>query len=206
MLSLTLAMCVSAADLDRSAVARLLRLPLAETEKPPATRLDLTLLGTLVDRGSYSVALIWDGTRAHTCFVRDELGGATVVSIARDRVLLDRDGVREELRSRRASPAPQPTAGAFSDLVRKQNDRFHVSIAAVMRELPTLMTQIRIVPEGPDTFRLFSIKKGSIFAWLGLEDGDLVRGLDFKNLRPGAPLALDVERAGRHFGLSGQLQ
>src|SRR5689334_789285 len=97
--------------IDRPAVAKLLNLALAETKPPPlkaASSLPVTLLGTLVDRrGLCSAALVFDSARAHTVYLGDSVAGATVVTIERDCVVLERDGQSFELRTH---PLPLPSS------------------------------------------------------------------------------------------------
>jgi S1-C subfamily serine protease len=66
------------------------------------------------------------------------------------------------------------------------------------------MTQIRAVPVA-NGLKVFSIAPDSLFARLGLKNGDVIHaGLDLlQKLKPGSALTVEIERDGRTFSLSG---
>jgi type II secretory pathway component PulC len=198
-LTLMVVMTSSAAALDRQAVAKLLQLSLRDDPAPPvhAWR-SITLLGTLVDRAQLcSAAFVDDGRHGRTLYLGDELHGATVVGIERDRLTLDRDGVLEEVSSH---PAPV-TAAAPAALA----DGMHIPFVTIQAELPKLATQIRAMPVA-NGFKIFAIVPDSLFAKAGLKNGDVIHGgLELlQKLKPG-PLTVEIERDGRTFSLSGWL-
>lgn len=181
------------AVLDRDAVARLLRLSLAEAEQPrtPA-RLAVKLQGTLVSHEPrFSIALV-DGK---SVFIGDTLEGHPVRAITKGCVLFD----REEL-------CMEPKAAAASA---ERSGPRHVAVADLPR-----FTQggVRVVPV-PNGFKLFGIAKGSIYEELGIQSGDIVRTVNGKPVdfsaiqlvRPGAYVKVEFERAGQLFALEGQL-
>jgi general secretion pathway protein C len=195
---------VLSSSLDRAAVAKLLNLslhddpaaPLIPPALIPASTLPITLLGTLVDRARFcSAALVIDGQRGRTVYLGDTISGATVVGIDRDRLVVERAGALEEIRTR--SAAAPVTATAFGP---------HLSLAEVQKNLPQLMTQIRAVPTS-NGFKVFAIAPDSLFDRIGLKNGDVIHaGLDLlQKLKPGSPVSIEIERDGRTFSLSGWL-
>jgi general secretion pathway protein C len=189
--------------IDRPAIARLLNLTLDDERTltldgaravKPASSLSATLLGTLVDRkGLWSAALVLDAARGRTLFVGDAIEKATVVSIERDRVVLERDGELFELRTHPLALSPSSSSGGV-----------HVSYSEVMHNLPELAKQIRIVPV-KDGFKLFAIAPESLFAKIGLKNGDVVHVEPdaVRQWKPGAAVSVEIERDGRTFSLSG---
>jgi general secretion pathway protein C len=180
--------------------------PPAEPEPEPeedleATKLPLTLLGTTA---AADPALSWAAVADRQArdnlvvSVGDSLGGkATVLRIERRRIILSENGVPRELtlddedapevrrparRSpRRASRSPvSPTR-----ISRLGDDRFSVPRSDVERNLrnpANLFSQARILPkyEGGQMVgvQVNSIKEGSLFEQIGLEDGDVITELN----------------------------
>lgn len=123
-------------------------------------------------------------------------------------------------------PAPTPSDAeilrAIAKDVRCANNRCTLRRATVDRILENtsmVSRSVRVVPafkEGqPQGFKLFAIRPGSVFALLGLRNGDLVRscnGLDmsspdkalqaYSTLRSANEVKLDLERAGTRVVLT----
>lgn len=84
--------------------------------------------------------------------------------------------------------APSPTAPPpTADSVRKlADDRWSVDnkeVAQLRENMSSVMTQVRVVPnfgEGgqPDGFKVFAIRPGSLFAKIGLQNGDVIRRIN----------------------------
>src|SRR5437773_2117932 len=118
--------------------------------------------------------------------VGDQVGGARIASIDWDRVTLEGDGGEEVLEL--APPAAPPSAetpdapGARADdrIRRTAENAFIVDrreVAGAVDNVSGLMTQLRAVAEvregRPAGFRLFQIRDDSLFAKLGLRNGDV---------------------------------
>ena len=125
-----------------------------------------------------------------------------------------------------SSPAPTPseaeTLRVIAKDVRCANNRCTLRRATVDRILSNtnmVARSVRVVPaflDGqPQGFKLFAIRPGSVFALLGLRNGDLVRsfnGLDmsspdkaleaYATLRSAAEVKLELERAGTRIVLT----
>ncbi len=201
------------------------------------------LLGTVVDEtGGRSFAIVDDNESRQqvVLFVGETFRPGTVLkSVERNRVVFLRDGREEALERLRegkeggGGPAPAPSrasarppdralpggptinvrqTGEFSRVVdRKDAD-------AAFADMGKIMQQVRVVPnftEGkPDGFRLFNIRPNSVFAQLGLANGDVLRrvnGLEisgpeqalqmFTQLREASSIALDLTRANKNLSL-----
>jgi general secretion pathway protein C len=156
---------------------------------PSSTALRLWGVGL---RGSDAHAVIEDvATRRQDLYrVGDEVAGARVTAIDWDRVTLTRGGREEVLEIAPGAPvgeapAPEPpaTQAAASDTIRRTGENAYVvdrrELAGAADSMSGLMTQLRAVAEvhdgRPAGFKLFRIKDDSLFARLGLRDGDVVR-------------------------------
>ncbi len=195
---------------------------------------DLRLLGTGGrDEQSFAVIEIRSSREQRVVRLGDTLEGATVAEIGWRRVVLRRDG-QDELLSVPADLAIEvgtvastgwsPTSGMGStlpgsdaDVRRVGEDRFQLSRGEVDKQLAnlsSLLTQMRAVPnveEGATTgFRVFAIRRGSLFDKLGLSNNDVVQrvngiGIDdparamglFQELQDESVLTVDVLRGGR---------
>ena len=225
--------------------------PVAEEdmEDLPESSLPLTLLGTAVNiQGEKSLAVILNkDTREEQVYaVGDTVtGGAVLSSVARNRVVLLKEG-REEIlektleesqfagtsppeRSRpdRARASRPPSGEDDSVTVRKTGEDSYVmdrrEVEGVLQDFNKLLTQIRVVPhftEGnPDGFKIFNIRPGSLFAQLGMVNGDIIKrvnGLEisgpeqalqmFTQLRDESRVTVDLERFRKNLTLQYEIR
>ena len=121
--------------------------------------------------------------------VGDQVGGARVASIDWDRITLEGDGGEEvlELAPPAAAPAAEtpeaPVAAPADDRIRRTAENAFIvdrrEVAGAVDNMSGLMTQLRAVAEvregRPAGFRLFQIRDDSLFARLGLRNGDVVQ-------------------------------
>ncbi|GAB6063678.1 type II secretion system protein GspC [Deferrisoma palaeochoriense] len=176
------------------------------TPEPAPTRplppLNLTLLGTVVVEGAPSFAVIQDGAEVKVVREGAEVAeGATLVQVLSDRVRIRRGGSEEEIllfqpkaqaradRSRRpppSQPASEPETPASDDTVQKvAEDKWVIDareIEQAQENMSQLLTQIRVVPNftdgQPDGFKVFAIRPGSLFAKIGLQNGDVIKRIN----------------------------
>lgn len=153
--------------------------------------LPLRLWGTAVGSNAGAFAIIEDLSSRIQGIYRE---GDTITAEVRlakvewDRVILRRNGGEEILVLPREPSSPAPLAApavspSSADGIRQVSqdsyliDRREVEYA--MGHLNEIFTQTRAVPYFRDGvaqgFRLFSIKSGSVFARMGLENGDIVQ-------------------------------
>jgi general secretion pathway protein C len=169
-----------------------------ETLEP--TSLKLALLGTVAGTQQSAVAVIEETDKRKQGLYRvgDSVQDATVKMILRGKVVLrvgDKDEIltMEESSSRRAAleqeasssgrgrrPSRAPIRGA-SITVRRSD------VQDALKNINTLLSQVRIRPHFKDGkangLALSNIKGDSIFARLGLRDGDVVQGVNDRPIR-----------------------
>lgn len=164
-------------------------------EAPVKTSLPLTLLGVIVIQGNIkSVASVEDKGANQVIAVRvgDNITHSTIVeSIDQFRVVFrNEDTNRMEFvelpqdvitATRRAAPA-KPTAG----ITQTSDNRYTLDRKAIDTALGDdfnkILTEARCVPEfeggKPSGYRCFQIVPGSIYEKLGLQDNDVICGID----------------------------
>ena len=160
-------------------------------ETPRAGSLNLKLLGTVVNERGSSWAVIHDldSDRQEMATVGSVVAGARVVSIGKDRVLLNVDG-REELLLLGAD-GPRSPGSPRDRGTRESAASTYVISRDVVREslenLPALMTQARAelyFKEGkPEGFQLSQIQEGSLIKSVGFQDGDVIRSVNGQEVR-----------------------
>jgi len=181
-----------------------LSLPAMSVPKVP---LNQTLLGTMVGNDNESYAVIEDNkTREQLLYrIGDLLGeDGRITKISRNKVIIRRGGEDEILEvafsPEENKPAPHATPtvltpSASSNLgnnIRAAGKNRWVmdrrEIENAVDNLPALLTKARIVPnfsEGkPDGFRIFAITEDSLYAKIGLQNGDVlhrVNGIEVKD-------------------------
>jgi general secretion pathway protein C len=195
-----------------------------ETLEP--TTLKVALLGTVTGSQENAVAVIEETDKRKQGLYRvgDSVQDAIVKMILRGKVVLrvgDKDEIltMEESSSRRASskeeaspsrrrrPSRAPRRGASITLRRSD-------VQDALKNINTLLSQVRIRPHfkdgKADGLALSNIKGDSIFAKLGLRDGDVVQGVNdrpirspddilsfYKNLRSESRMSLQINRRGQ---------
>ena len=147
-----------------------------------------------------------------------QVGGARIASIDWDRVTLEGDGGEEvlELAPPAAAPSAEtPAAAPADDRIRRTAENAFIvdrrEVAGAVDSMSGLMTQLRAVAEvregRPAGFRLFQIRDDSLFAKLGLRNGDVVERVNgtqvadptallafLQRLRTEPRVALDIVR------------
>src|SRR5438128_76387 len=152
--------------------------------------------------------------------VGDQVGGARIASIDWDRVSVEGDGGEEvlELSPPAAAPSaetPETPAAPADDRIRRTAENAFIvdrrEVAGAVDNMSGLMTQLRAVAEvregRPAGFRLFQIRDDSLFAKLGLRNGDVVERVNgtqvadptallafLQRLRTEPRVALDIVR------------
>jgi len=121
--------------------------------------------------------------------VGDRVGGGRIAAIDWDRVTLEHAGRTAALELQppnpaARAPAPVPTTVvAGGERIRRTSENAFVvdrrELAGAVDNMSGLLTELRAVSEvrdgRPAGFRLFRIREGSLFARLGLRDGDVVQ-------------------------------
>jgi general secretion pathway protein C len=167
----------------------------------PMQKLELILVATGLVGDGVSFALFKEEGELELVHVGEEVrSGAVLSEVRTDRVFVTYLGQRtehllfverasntaaEERRSSRRKPRTRNTkkATASSDTIRKIDDTSWVidrrEVDQAMANLSQLITQIRVVPNmrdgQADGFKVFSIRPNSLFAKIGIRNGDVIK-------------------------------
>jgi len=119
-----------------------------------------------------------------------------VVRVARNEVVILRKGQREVLRVSLEEkkplpvgptpPAPPPTPAVSDPGIRQVSQGKWVldrrEVDAAVDDLPQLLTKARVVPNftngKADGFKIFAIDSGSLYAKIGLQNGDIIQRIN----------------------------
>ena len=191
-----------------------------ETTLEP-TSLKITLLGTVVGDRQSTLAVIKDKGKKRQDLYRegDTVQGADIRKILRGKVIL-RVGGRDEIltieeRAASGTEREYPGSGRIGKRTTK-GDTITVSRSALqesLKDIHQLLSQARIRPYfrngKADGLAISNIKPGSFFARLGLKNGDIVQGIDgrdirspddvlevYERLRSGSRVELQIKRSG----------
>ena len=218
--------------IDLAGLSRITGLPLETLPESDAsggtlrTSLRIKLLGTLLSVDSaWSIASLLDLSRqkARTVMVGDEVGDFRVLEILRDRVVVARNGRREIINHTPDDGGLRPSGDWMTDSGRMGSgiralDESHYEVRrtaldAALNHPEDLARDVRIGPssgEGqPRGFKLIAIRPGSLFAQIGLRDGDVLRRINgfemntvenafeaYTRLRSANRIDVDLERNG----------
>lgn len=186
-------------------------LPAPEASLPP---LNLSLIGTAVSNGGVPFAIIKDPKEKDQALYRkgEQIGALSggdlasrpkILEIHRNKVVLLRGGKRETLEvtddpkqntSGKTGPPPAASAsptGAESTIRQVSEGQWLLDrreLDDALKNLPQLLTKARVIPSfkdgQPDGFRIFAIAKDSLYAKIGLQNGDIlhrINGVDVKS-------------------------
>jgi len=157
------------------------------------TSLRVKLLGTLLSVDSaWSIASLLDLTRqkSRTVMVGDQVEDSRVLEILRDRVVIARNGRLEVIDLAPDVGVLGPSGDWMTDSGRtgiRALDESHYEVSrteveAALNHLEELARDVRIVPAygggQPHGFKVFAIRPGSLFAQIGMRDGDVVRRIN----------------------------
>ena len=197
-----------------------------------ASTLSAELLGTIVFQNEeYSVALIQNRTDQSSDYysIGEKILTATIAQIERFRIIVENNGRLEKLEIKAAKDTmakfakldkkepPTSQARASAELEEIGPNHFVIPqsvIDGALKNFSKVLTQARMVPNltsdnKTDGFRIFQIKKGSIYEKIGLKNNDIlkrVNGQDldsfekatglFTALRNENSISIDIVRSG----------
>jgi len=161
--------------------------------------------------GTEAVAIIEDtATRTQALYrLGDRVGDGRLASIGWDRATVAFDGGDAvlEIATEPApadAPATEDAAPAAGERIRRTGENAYLvdrrEITGALGNTSGLLTQLRAVAEvregRPAGFRLFRIREESLFARLGLRDGDVVERVNGTDVHDPAALLRFLERLG----------
>ena len=186
-----------------------------------STKLNLLLLGTVYGTGKLDCAVIEEKDKRKQALFRvdDTVASATVVKIMRGMVVLHVDG-RDEILAMEVKDgknmersAERTASGTGNSIIVRKAE-----IDDAMKDMGRILTQARIRPYfsagESDGFIINRIKKGSIFQKMGMQNGDIIQGVDgqpikspdemlklYNELKSGSAISLDIKRKGKEQSL-----
>ncbi len=169
-------------------------------EPPPTmelTKLQVRLWGTVAGQGIASYAVIEDlkHKKQRLYHINDEIQKAKVKDILREKVILTLNGKDEVLEmGERATPPPNkpifppvPVGAAEQPMPADNVKLARTEIEAAINDVNNLMKQARIRPHftngKPDGLTITGVRPDSIFTKLGLQSGDILTGVDGKDIQ-----------------------
>ncbi len=197
---------------------------------PVRSSLHGSLVGTAIaEPRQYSLCQIinpdLNETQVYT--IGDKYQGARIYGIEKDRVLIDNSGVNEYIDNSASAPPnlgvmplPQPVGvaqGGGGEGVKQLSENQYVvarsEINNALTNLSDLATKARIVPSFKNGvangFKLFSIVPDSLYAKIGVQNGDVIRRINgyemnspdkaleiYQKLRDASRIEIELERRG----------
>jgi general secretion pathway protein C len=184
------------------------------------TKLGLTLLGTVSGTGGFDFAVIEEKNKKKQGLFRegDAVGSAIIIRIMRGMVVLRVDGRDEILKMEEGDPGKtgdkKHVSGSRGRGVKNVIKVKKIDIDNAFKNMGKMLAQVRIRPYfssgKPDGFMVSRIKPGSIFRKMGMQNGDIIQGVDnqpikspdemmklYNKLKSGSAISLNIKRKGR---------
>ena len=164
---------------------------LKEEAELTRTTLNLKLWGTVAGMGSQSFAVIQEeASKTQTLYHEgDTVARAIIKKILRSSVVLTYNGEDQILEMETQSP--KGNAPRAAPVLTPQNDVSTMTIEKsviddAINDMETLAKQVRVRPHfsrgKPDGLLIYGIKNNTLFNKLGLKNGDILMGVDNKEL------------------------
>ena len=189
-----------------------------EIEDLEPTSMKIALLGTVTGNPQNAVAVIEETNKRKQGLykVGDSIQNAVIKMILRGKVILRVEN-RDEILTMEEAAARGTEKGRRASRPRKRGTTITVSRSDVEQSLKSmnkLLSEVRVRPHfrngKPDGLALSRIKAGSIFAKLGLKNGDIVQGMNdssiespddmldlYQKLKSGSRVKLQIKRRGQ---------
>ena len=181
---------------------------------PVRSSLHGTLIGTAIaDPHRYSLCQMTnpDLNETQVYAMGDKYQSARIYRIEKERVLLDHDGVNEYIDTAGLGPVQRAEADGVRQLSPNQYVMTRSELNSRLTNLPDLATKARIVPSFKngvaDGFKLFSIVPDSLYAKIGIQNGDVIRRINgyemnspekaleiYQKLRDASRIEVEIER------------
>lgn len=181
------------------------------------TKLDLALLGTVSGAGEFDFAVIEEKKEKKQGLFRkgDAVAAATIIKIMRSMVVLRVDG-RDEILKMDEGDQKSEVRGRRSESrgVKNAIKVKKADIDDAFKNMGEMLAQVRIRPYfssgKADGFMVSRIKPESIFQKMGMQNGDIIQGVDnqpikspddmlklYNGLKSGSTINLNIKRKGR---------
>jgi len=165
---------------------------ITDTSTLEKTDLDLKLWGTITGLGTKSYAVIEDlKTRKQALYHQeDQIQGAVIKTILRQKIILSHNNRDQVLEMDIKSSNRRSTPGLSRKTETKSSDKITINRSKIdesINDINTLMKQVRIRPHfrngKADGLLVYGIKPNSLFQEMGLKNGDILTGVDGKEIK-----------------------
>jgi general secretion pathway protein C len=216
-----------------------------ELEKLQKTSLKLTLFGTITGRSEDEYAVIEDSQKLKQGLYKkgDAIQDAEIKMILRKKVVLNVNG-KDEILLMEEDKSPQKGTGpalespensemeepsleeSTEEQVVETGENINIereTIDSSLKNINQLMSQVKIRPHfkdgKPNGLLLSHVQENSIFKDMGLQNGDIVKGVNgkeiqsvddalkfYENLKSSSSVELQVERGGDLLSINYQIE
>ncbi len=184
------------------------------------TSLDLTLLGTIILEPQGAFAIIQEGRKKEQKRYQkgDMVQDAQIKAVLREKVILHYKGHDEVLLMGAAkgsgTPHSHPPSQAMAVKPGEITSLSRALVDEALGNINKLMRDVRVRPHfsrgKPDGLLLYGIKKDSLFQTMGLKNGDIIMGVDgreiesvddamsfYEQLKESSDVNVQIKRRGR---------
>ncbi len=192
------------------------------------SNLDAKLLGTVAGPTEYAYAVIQLNNDINVYRVKDTIGNAIVLAIERKKVILLHNGAKEELSmyeegNQGMAGLPSLTGGNIQKVGQGNYVIPESQFKSATQNMGELLTQARVIPNIAGNkingYRIFAITPGSIYANIGLQDGDVIHSVNgiqvttpesalqlFQQLQNERRFTVNIDRNGQSMTLNYTVQ
>lgn len=166
---------------------------MAEIDQLDLTSLNCTLIGTIINEGAGSWAIILDNQsgKQDRYTVGDKLRNAEVVMILRNQVVLNIDGKNERLIMGIEKIRAEDRSGEVSAAENPEGvETYKISkdfVAQSVNNIAQIMSTVRVKPHfedgEPAGFQVSNIKSDSVLKTMGFQEGDVIRSVNGREIR-----------------------
>ncbi|MDY6855343.1 MAG: type II secretion system protein GspC [Thermodesulfobacteriota bacterium] len=197
--------------------------PIPMQEEKQITELNIQLRGIITGDPKDSFAIIEDMDKRKQDIYRlnDDINGATVIEILKDKVVLLRNGQREALIMRpheenkqRFKATKRKNPKAVERITSSRYVLSKESLNSTIGNLNEFMTQLKVTPHfesgKPEGFQISMIKPRSLIGDMGLRNGDIIKKINnitidnpeqaigvYQQLQNAESLTIEVQRGKR---------
>jgi len=199
-------------------------LPLEKDVVRPIAEMGLTLKGTIAGPKEVARAIIEEKREQKSYKIGDEIKGAAILAIYRNKVIMDVNGQEQMLvvEEAKAGPSATPRRTPLSAPARPDVPG-PAGMTSIMKNLDQYIGSARVVPyfKGgePYGFRVSNLKEDTLVYELGVRSGDIIRSVNgnpirtpedafsmYQELQNQSSVEVELERAGETTTLTMPLQ